>query len=659
MSLQESRSPVMEAPGARRRHDPVGGGGIETFVPVLATRFLELPATRRTLRDTIQSLAWAVGVDHCGIAQFTDDGRRLRWTLGLGPRTPPSGLLPWYTDRIRQGLNVILERLPGDLPAEAEAEAAFVAAAGLKSHLAVPLRAGGEILGCLGLGSFHEFRTWTPEFVSSMALLAGVLASALQRQRDRARRRTAEALSDAVFEAFPEPLLVMDAQGRVVRVGRGWAARARCADCLAPEPGALFLDEWERARGQAAREGRDALHAVLAGRQESFESRYHCSRPPHECDVRLVMRPLGAGGGALVVESDVSALERSRAELKAARTEIREYEERAQAEAAFLRKAMLRTTGFDEIVGTSTPLARVLHQVEQVAAADSPVLILGETGTGKELLARAIHERSRRSNRPLVSVNCAALPDALVESELFGYEKGAFTGAVARTPGRFEAAHGGSILLDEIGELPLAAQAKLLRVLESGTFERLGSSKSIRVDVRVIAATNRDIEKELREGRFRADLYYRLNVFPIVAPPLRERVEDIPLLVWHFINARQGPLGRAIEHVPERLMRALQAYAWPGNVRELENVIERALLLSKGTTLTIDAAFLNAGGERVPALGTTLDDVQRTHIEEVLRQCGWKVAGKGNAAERLGLKRGTLQFRMKKLGVRRPGAVSG
>ena len=333
--------------------------------------------------------------------------------------------------------------------------------------------------------------------------------------------------------------------------------------------------------------------------------------------------------------------------------EVRELRDRLDAETVLFHKAALRAQGFDEIVGTSAALSKVLHQVEQVAGAESPVLILGETGTGKDLVARAIHERSRRKSRPLVAVNCAALPEALIESELFGYEKGAFTGAVARTVGRFEMAHGGSMLLDEVGELPLGVQAKLLRVIEAGTFERLGSPRTIKVDVRVIAATNRDLAREVREGRFRADLYYRLNVFPITLPPLRERAEDVPLLVWHFINERQGTLGRSIKRVPERVMRALETYAWPGNVRELENVIERALIVSTGTSLAIDAPLVDAAGEDTPS-GTRLDDVQRAHIEAVLRQCGWKIAGKGNAAERLGLKRGTLQFRMNKLGIRRP-----
>ena len=334
------------------------------------------------------------------------------------------------------------------------------------------------------------------------------------------------------------------------------------------------------------------------------------------------------------------------------REEIRELRDRLDAETAYRQGSVLRE-GFDEIVGVSAVLSKVLHQVEQVAGTDSPVLILGETGTGKDLLARAVHDRSRRKDRPLVIVNCAALPDALVESELFGYEKGAFTGAVVRTLGRFEMAHGGTMLLDEIGELPLGAQAKMLRVLEGGTFERLGSSKTMKVDVRVIAATNRDLAKAVREGRFRADLFYRLNVFPITIPPLRERVEDVPFLVWHFVNAKQAALGRKIRRVPDRLMRNLETYPWPGNIRELENLIVRALILSDGPDLVSDAPLLD-GPRAGLRSGASLDEVQRAHIEEVLRQCEWKVAGKGNAADRLGLRRGTLQFRMKKLGIQRP-----
>jgi transcriptional regulator with GAF, ATPase, and Fis domain len=288
------------------------------------------------------------------------------------------------------------------------------------------------------------------------------------------------------------------------------------------------------------------------------------------------------------------------------------------------------------------------------------VLLLGETGTGKELLARALHQRSPRSGRVFVRVNCAAIPATLIESELFGHEKGAFTGAVASRAGRFEAAHGGTLFLDEIGELGVDLQAKLLRVLQDGTFERVGSTRTTRADVRIIAATNRDLERAMAEGRFREDLFYRLSVFPIRVPPLRERPEDIPLLVWWMINRRQGELDRRIDDVPRRVMRALESYSWPGNVRELENVIERALILSQGPTLQVGefAGPLRAArpAEAPPSSSAyrTLDEVDRDHIRAVLERCGWRVNGPGNAAEVIGLHPNTLRFRMKKLGIARP-----
>jgi transcriptional regulator with GAF, ATPase, and Fis domain len=356
----------------------------------------------------------------------------------------------------------------------------------------------------------------------------------------------------------------------------------------------------------------------------------------------------------VVVHTDVTELEEAKAALETSLREVRELNERVEAENVLLNQQVRRARGFDEVVGASPVLGRVLGQVEQVAPTDAPVLLLGETGTGKGLVARALHERSRRRERPLVTVSCAALPATLVESELFGYEKGAFTGALQRTVGRFEVAHGGSLFLDEIGELPLEVQAKLLRVLQTGQFERLGSSKTIQVDVRLIAATNRDLEREVGEGRFRADLYYRLSVFPIALPPLRERREDIPLLVWHFITRRQGKLDKLVKRVPGPLMQAFTAYSWPGNVRELENVVERALIMTSGPTLA-DPAFLEAA-PAAPAVGprASLAEAERSHIRAVLDECRWKISGKGNAAERLGLNRSTLQFRMKKLGISRP-----
>jgi transcriptional regulator with GAF, ATPase, and Fis domain len=314
---------------------------------------------------------------------------------------------------------------------------------------------------------------------------------------------------------------------------------------------------------------------------------------------------------------------------------------------------------FDDIIGESPALRAALARVHEVAPTDASVVLVGETGTGKELFARAVHSRSTRRNRPFVSVNCAALPSTLIESELFGHERGAFTGAVSTRQGRFEVAHRGTLFLDEIGDLPAEVQAKLLRVLQEGEFERVGSSQMRKVDVRVVAATNHDLELAVTEGRFRADLYYRLNVYPITLPPLRDRLEDLPRLVWFFINRRQRGLNRKFTNVPQSVFAALAQHSWPGNVRELANVIERAMIHSTGSTLVLDDA--QRFSRPIPsyeATGATLETVERSHIEDALRRARWRINGPGNAAEALGLHPNTLRFRMKKLGIQRPPQVS-
>ncbi len=314
----------------------------------------------------------------------------------------------------------------------------------------------------------------------------------------------------------------------------------------------------------------------------------------------------------------------------------------------------MRTDEDDLIVGVSDAMRYVMSRIDQVAPTDATVLLYGETGTGKELLARAVHRRSSRRNHPFVVVNCAAMPAALMESELFGRERGAFTGAHTSQIGRFELANRGTIFLDEIGELALEVQPKLLRVLQEGQVERLGSPRTVDVDVRVIAATNRDLSEEVREGRFRRDLFYRLNVFPITLPTLRQHREDIPLLVRHLVNRLGRTLNRPIESIPDEVMSALQAHDWPGNVRELENVLQRAIILARGNTLAaVDAGISPIESMTAPE-SATLTEIERRHIVRVLSGARWRIEGSGGAAQVLGLKPSTLRSRMMKLGIARP-----
>jgi transcriptional regulator with GAF, ATPase, and Fis domain len=338
-------------------------------------------------------------------------------------------------------------------------------------------------------------------------------------------------------------------------------------------------------------------------------------------------------------------------ELQNSYDEIKQLKERLETENIFLREEIEVKYKHHEIIGGSVAIKQVLNQSEKVADQETSVLILGETGTGKELLAHAIHNMSPRNSRTMIKINCAALPSTLIESELFGREKGAFTGALSKRIGRFEAAHGSTIFLDEIGDLPLELQAKLLRVLHEGQFERLGSNKTVSVDVRIIAATNHDLEQRMREGLFRKDLFYRLNVFPITVPPLRDRREDIPMLVWTFVKEFGVSMGKSIEEIPKKTMDFLQAYSWPGNVRELKNVIERGMILSSGLTLCIDPVESKQSNL---IQNRTLKEMERNHLLDVLESANWRIYGNKGAAEILDLKPSTLQYRMKKLGIKKP-----
>jgi transcriptional regulator with GAF, ATPase, and Fis domain len=351
---------------------------------------------------------------------------------------------------------------------------------------------------------------------------------------------------------------------------------------------------------------------------------------------------------------DITELKMMEHALKKALSEIRSLKDQLEAENIYLREELKSEQHYRGMIGDSNSIKYVLLKIEQVAHTDSTVLILGETGTGKSLVARAIHEASPRNGKPFVNVNCAALPANLIESELFGREKGAFTGAQARQIGRFELANGGTIFLDEIGEMPLELQTKLLHVLQDGEFERLGSPQTIKVDVRVIASTNRNLKEEIESGRFREDLFYRLNVFPLTLPPLRKRKEDIPVLVNYFVKKYSNKMGKSVDTVPKTTLQMLESYSWPGNVRELENVIERAVIVSRGNLLQVaDKLVPQHAIDPKGKSGKSLQEIEKDHILEVLRQTNWRIEGENGAAGLLGINPSTLRGRMRKLGIKR------
>jgi len=434
-----------------------------------------------------------------------------------------------------------------------------------------------------------------------------------------------------IFESAMDAIVTIDAAGRIMLFN---AAAEQVFRCAAADAVGAPIERFAS----------EAFAAMLAD----------YTRPGHE-PKRSMWVPEGltalrANGEEFPVEATVSHVVAAGATLYTIILRDVNERRRAEAESRSLQQEV-QALGEGELVARSAALARVVKSIEQVAPTDSTVLVTGETGTGKELVARAIHTRSTRKDKMLVKVNCAAISAGLIESELFGHERGAFTGAVARKLGRFELAHEGTLFLDEIGELPLDLQPKLLRVLQEGEFERVGGSRTFKVDARVIAATNRDLEAACRQGRFRPDLFYRLNVFPIALPPLRERKEDIPALVGCFVQKYGARLGKRIERVPDRVMATLTAYAWPGNVRELEHVIERAVIVSDSAQLAVPDWPPRRPGTAAPV--ATLEQAERAHILDVLQGTGWRVSGENGAAQLLGLPATTLESRMKKLGITR------
>jgi DNA-binding NtrC family response regulator len=468
-------------------------------------------------------------------------------------------------------------------------------------------------------------------------------------------------LLETMIRALPVRITLLDRNGMI-------SYESKTTEQMAPPAGtdagltligSNYLEIFEMAAASGdefAARALEGIQTVLSGRSPRFEVEY-CNDKSSSENWSLMqvdcMPP--EHGGVVISHTNISSLKKAEASLRGAMVELEQLKNQLQQENVYLQQEIRLEHFPGNIIGDSAALRNVLRKVEQVSPTDTTVLILGETGTGKELIARAIHASSRRKDRPLVKVNCAALPPTLIESELFGHEKGAFTGAQARKIGRFELASGGTLLLDDIGELPLELQAKLLRVLQEGEFERLGSSNTLTLNVRIIAATNRDLKHDVQEGRFRADLWYRLNVFPITIPPLRHRRQDLRLLVKHFVAQFSQKAGKRFAAISPAAVKAIEEYQWPGNVRELASIIERAVIVSPGPVLTL-ADNLSTAPEPhfMPEDRRTLEEIERESILNRLEKTGWKIDGAGGAAESLGINPSTLRSRMIKLGIRAP-----
>ena len=470
--------------------------------------------------------------------------------------------------------------------------------------------------------------------------------------------RQSKEFNQSTLMSLPDHIAVLDREGHILTVNDAWLQFARENDANSLDrvgPGVNYFRICREAsdnNDETVTAALDGIRSVLDGSSEYFEMEYPCDSPTVKRWFLMTVSPFkGQKGGVIVAHINITSRKMAEIELRGAYTEIEQLKNQLEAESAYLQNEIKLEHNFENIIGQSEALKYVLNRVEQVAPLDSPVLIMGETGTGKELMARALHRLSPHGKRALVKVNCAALPGELIESELFGREKGAFTGATTTQPGRFELAKGSTLFLDEIGEMPLELQAKLLRVLESGEFERLGSSATLHSDARIIAATNRVLEEEVRKGRFREDLWYRLKVFPITVPPLRDRKEDIPLLVKWFVDELTRKMGKRTAEIPKRTMQMLQRYPWPGNVRELKHAIEGAMITAQGKKLNFelpqiaDTAFSDF---------KSFEEMEREYILQVLKAKNWRIGGDDSAASTLGMHVNTLRGRMKKLGIKKP-----
>jgi formate hydrogenlyase transcriptional activator len=635
----------------------------ETLLADLSARFVSVPAGEvdRQIEDALRLVCEPLGIDLAVLWQWSSATppviapTHAYDTQGILPPAGPlrQELFPWVIQHQLAGRMVVIPSVE-EMPAEAAIDQESARFLSIKSNLTLPLSVGGEPpVGALAFNALRAERDWPDVLVKRLQLVAQVFTNALARRRHELSLQKSEARLQAAADLTGLGFYEVDFGERVA-----FFDDRLCTLCGVPPDrleGLGTLEFWMEHLHP------DDRQRVLAQRQELHDGRlerlsieYRYQHPAHgERWFHHVACVAGRDANGHAVKTfgvlrDVTERRQREEALRQSYAENERLKERLQAESDYLKNEIKVVHPHGVVTGQSPAIQKVLRLVAQVAPTGSSVLLRGETGTGKELIAQAIHRLSPRQSQLMIKVNCAALPSGLVESELFGREKGAYTGALTRQIGRFEVADGSTLFLDEIGELSLEVQAKLLRVLEAGEFERLGSPRTIKVDVRVIAATNRDLAEAIRKGGFREDLYYRLNVFPIRVPPLRERAGDIPMLVWAFLEEFSSRMGKKITQVPRQTMEALQCHPWPGNVRQLRNTIEHGVIITVGESLMVPAF-----DETMAAPAQTSADAGREHILRALERAGWHIKGPNGAAAVLGLNPATLYSRMKKLGIRR------
>jgi len=618
---------------------------------------LSIESIDQAIESSLKNLVEFFDADRCHLGELLTDESKIdipyfysRPGLNI-PQTTDVGedYLPFVYKQIRDNKLLAFTK-SAELPKQASQDRRVIDNKGIKSLLVIPLEIDHEVRYSLSLSTVSDHHQWSEETIRQTKIVANILANVLQRKSMLQQLNSEKEWSEAVMEGMPQLVYVMNLEGRLIRWNKNYQDLVGySAEELKDKYPSDFLRE---AHNKKVTE--ELQKIIEDGKERSVEYDIITKGGKIVPDYYGSGKLVKIGGESFFVGQtiDISEMKQAQRKIISQLEEISALKEQLEAENLYLRNELMNVSSFGEIIGESDTLKHVLYRVEQVAPLDTTVLLEGETGTGKELFARAIHQRSERSKKPLVTVNCASLPASLIESELFGHEKGSFTGAIQKQIGRFELADGGTLFLDEVGEIPMELQSKLLRVLQEGTFERIGSPRTIEVDVRVIAATNRNLEKEISGGRFRMDLFYRLNVFPITIIPLRQRVSDIPLLVEHFVKRFNKTMGKHITRIPKKVIKQLEAYSWPGNVRELENIIERAMIVSNASVLTVEPLQIPEYARKQKF--QSLEEHEKDYITKVLDKTLWRINGSNGAAQILDMHPETLRSRIKKLGVKRP-----